>query len=229
MKHGTLTLTGIRELHNTAILVADLKQPPLTPGELWLTLSSDEHARAARFRFPHLRDRFRTGRGMLRVLLAHYCHAEPHELTFSFTGNGKPVLRDYPSVAFNVSHSGDLFAAAVGGPDPVGIDVESIRPMHDLQSLTRRFFALPEYNAIESLDEADRLLAFFRCWTRKEAYLKALGEGLSKGLSTFHVSCGPEQTSRVFDASSPQQWLSHQFEPAPGYVGALAVINRKPG
>ncbi|MDQ6677728.1 MAG: 4'-phosphopantetheinyl transferase superfamily protein [Acidobacteriota bacterium] len=226
---GTLKLTGIRDLHNVSVLVADLTRPPLSAAELWQTLSPDEHARAERFRFPHLRDRFRTGRGLLRVLVAQYCKADARELAFSYTAMGKPILPTCLDFSFNVSHSGDLFAAAVSRWGPVGIDIESIRPMHDLQSLARRFFALPEYTAIEGLDEAGRPLAFFRCWTRKEAYLKARGDGLSKGLSTFHVSCGEEETSPICDASNLEQWVSHAFEPAPGYVGALAVISREPG
>ena len=203
----------------------DLLNPPFPAEELALLLSTDELARVARFRFPHLQERFRIGRGMLRHLLAKAGNMPAERLCFAYSAEGKPM---FPGMHFNVSHSGDLWACAISRNSPVGLDIEQVRPMADYEALALRFFSSAEYQAIALLPEPKRRAAFFRCWTRKESYIKGLGEGLSRGLATFTVSCGQEEISLVEDTMSSEQWIVESFVPAPGYAGALAtqVITR---
>ena len=206
--------------HSIELTVIDLRRPPMDADELAQFLSPDEAARADRFVFPDLRLRFRIGRGMLRVILGKACGLSPGDLCFDYSPHGKPSL---PGIHFNASHSGDLWACAVGGDQQIGLDIEQIRPMRDQEAIARRFFAPVECDAIVQYPAEERPKAFFRCWTRKEAYIKALGDGLSRGLSTFHVSCDEREVSPVHDTLSEEQWSLKSFVPAVGYAGALAT------
>ena len=210
-------------LHNTQITVVDLSQPPHPEAELAEFLSPDERQRAGRFRFPHLQQRFRTGRGMLRLLLGRACGAPPTQFCFHYSPQGKPSLPDYPAMHFNVSHSGDLWACAISHGAPVGLDIEQVRPLEDCEGIARRFFTAGECEALHRLGPEAGHDAFLRCWTRKEAYIKALGEGLSRGLATFEVACGEAEISSIRDTFSADPWFVRSFTPAAGYVGALAL------
>ena len=206
--------------HPIELTVIDLRNPPIDEDHLARFLSPDELQRAARFRFANLQERFRIGRGMLRVILGKACGSPPGDLCFDYSPQGKPSL---PGLHFNASHSGDLWACAVGGDHPIGLDIERIRPMPDHEAIARRFFAPIEWEAIIQYPPEERANAFFRCWTRKEAYIKALGDGLSRGLSTFHVSCDVREVSPVHDTLSSDKWSLKSFVPAEGYAGALAT------
>jgi len=220
-------LAGIEEQHKQGgaiqLTVIDLRTPPVAPDLLAEFLSADERERAGRFRFPHLRERFRNGRGMLRHLLAQICGIAPEDLDFAYSEKGKPSLPEFSELEFNVSHSGDLWACATGWGAPLGIDIEQIRPMPDCELIARRFFAPSECSALSCFPEPGKPAAFFRCWTRKEAYIKALGDGLSRDLGSFTVSFVDEEFSQVRDFVTAEQWQVRSFEPAPGYAGALVT------
>jgi 4'-phosphopantetheinyl transferase len=154
-------------------------------------LSADEQARAARFQFLHLARAFTLSRGVLRILLARYLRVDPAGLLLEYGPNGKPHLPASPPLEFNLSHSGGLATFAFTSGCPVGIDVEHIRPMPDLAAIAHRFFSREEAADLAALPHDQRELAFFLCWTRKEAYVKAVGGGLSAPLDQFRVSVDP--------------------------------------
>lgn len=192
-------------------------------------LSRDERTRAEGFVFEDDRRRYELGRGTLRRILASYLRCTPEEIRFGYGEHGKPRLIDLAqgnSLEFNVSGSGDIAAFAVTLGHPVGIDIELLRPEKD-DSFVERFFAPAEWRTYSQLCPEEKSEAFYRAWTRKEAYLKATGAGLSRSLASFEVSLGPgEPTGLINDqvpAKEPGRWTFFDFEPAPNYVGSLVV------
>jgi 4'-phosphopantetheinyl transferase len=189
-------------------------------------LSPDEGERASRFRFEHLRSDFTLSRGILRLLLGHYLAAEPGRIRFEYGQQGKPAVADpASSLVFNLSHSGAFAAYAFAVECTVGLDVEEVRPMHDAESIVRRFFSPEECQEWLDIPASERDEAFFRCWTRKEAYIKAIGDGLSMPLNSFSVSVQSGKAESLVRSAgeSYTTWLLHSLQPAEGYVGALAV------
>lgn len=193
-----------------------LDQHPAVVRLLWGMLSGDERARAAQFRFARDRDRFTVAHAALRSILSGYLRIAPSSVRFRTSVYGKPVIDGDPVLRFNLSHSGDLALCAIAGEREVGVDVEQIRSDLEWEGLARRFFSTDEVAALEALDPGDRLEGFLRCWTRKEAYLKARGEGLSLSLDSFTVLPAPEP-------SIAERWQIVDLTPAPAYVAALAV------
>jgi 4'-phosphopantetheinyl transferase len=194
-------------------------------------LSVDEMVRARRFRFARDRRRFVVARAVLRILLARYTSTAPTALHFTYGRFGKPELAEPASdLRFSVSHSADVAVYAITRGEAVGVDVETVRRHPDAESLARRFFSPQECAALESVGERDRAQAFFNCWTRKEAYLKALGTGLSSPLDRFEVSLAPNQPAALRrvadDPREAERWSLFGFEPEPGAVGAAAVRRR---
>ncbi len=190
------------------------------------TLSLDEHHRAERFSFASLKRSYALSRGGLRILLAHYLGCPPHEVELICGPKGKPALRDSSRVRFNASHSGQmaLYAFTVGCD--LGIDVEQLRKLADPESIAARYFSTAEASELLSLNPDERGLAFFRCWTRKEAYVKAIGDGLTIPLNCFEVTLLPGTPARFVqlagDKGTASDWTLDHLEPAPGYLGALA-------
>ena len=150
-------------------------------------LSPAERARAERFVREADRWRFVISHGALRSILGDYLGLPAAALVFGSLGSGKPFLVSAPEVHFNLSHSAEFAVVAVART-PVGIDIEQIHPFEDESDIASRSFSTAECDALKSLTEAERLSAFFRCWTRKEAYVKARGDGLSIPLDSFSVS-----------------------------------------
>jgi 4'-phosphopantetheinyl transferase len=196
-------------------------------------LSPDEQARAARFAFAPLRQRFTAGRAVLRWLLGAYLGIDPATLTFSYGERGKPALEPGPwphDLAFNLAHSDDvaLFALARGGR--VGVDVERIRGDVADAQLAERYFSKREAAELAALSSDQRERAFFQAWTRKEAYLKATGEGLAMPLDQFEVSMDPRAPAALLSingsASQAARWSLHALHPAPDYAAALVVEGR---
>jgi len=194
------------------------------------TLSEDETARAARFHFDRDRDHFIAGRGLLRAVLARYVGGNPSQLKFDYAPKGKPALStSYRShrLEFNVSHSGELILVAVAHDLEVGIDVEQIRPCADYECIAGSFFTQPECETLRNLEEPQKLPAFFRLWTCKEACLKATGEGISEGLGQVEVSFLEGEPALLInvpgDAGSVLNWSLYELAPAPGFIGALAA------
>jgi 4'-phosphopantetheinyl transferase len=175
-----MTLVAVWEVSLTAGAVDELE--PL--------LSADERARARRFAFPRHRAAFVRGRAAVRGILAAYLDVEPAAVRFRYGERGKPELEPRGDLRFNVAHSDELALVAVTRGRDVGVDVERVDRERD-RRVARRFFAASEHAAIEALPERERDLAFLRCWTAKEAYVKALGRGLSLPLDSFEVTVTP--------------------------------------
>jgi 4'-phosphopantetheinyl transferase len=194
---------------------------------LWTTLSPDECERAGRFATAALAARFVAARGALRVLLAARLGRSPASIAFEYGPAGKPAVAGRP-VAFNLSHSGGLAAIAISDAADLllGIDVEELRAVPDLHDIARRFFAPAEYAALAAVEAPLQTEAFLNCWTRKEAYLKALGDGLRAPLDRFEVTLHPGLPPALRridgDAAAAGAWRLHHFAP-PEHVGAVAV------
>ena len=194
------------------------------------TLASDEHHRAARFHFEHDRSRYVVGRSVLRQLLAAYLRTDdPRQVELDYGSHGKPMLSAALAssrLRFNVSHSAALALVAFTRDVEIGVDVERIHDITDLEALMRSCFAVAERDEITRMTQAEeRLQAFFRCWTRKEAILKALGWGLAKELDSFEVTTGldrPRLCSMDGETRAAGSWRLIHLVPAPEFVGAAA-------
>jgi 4'-phosphopantetheinyl transferase len=188
-------------------------------------LSGDEIARSERFCFPHLQTSFVIAHGMLRSVLARYLGRPPAALEFSYNQQGKPRLA-HPGcrLQFNLSHSGTLGACAVAVDCDLGVDIEHIRQMPDLFDIARRFFSPEECADLEAVPLDRREFAFFNCWTRKEAYIKAIGGGLSIPLDSFCVSLIPNEPARLLSncENDAHRWNIQEFDPGAEYRGAVA-------
>lgn len=209
---------------------ASLDPPASVVERLERTLATDERERAGRFRFSRHRSHFIAARGMLRAILGLYLEAEPAALYFQYGPRGKPGLAgdgDDGTLRFNLSHSGELALYAVARGRELGIDVEQIRSDRSDESIARRFFSPSEVEALLALPEGERRDAFFRCWTRKEAYIKARGDGLSLALDQFDVSLAPGEPATLLrtrqDAADAARWSLRDLPAGPGYAAALAV------
>jgi 4'-phosphopantetheinyl transferase len=191
----------------------------------WNDLSADERTRAGRFRFEELRQRYILSRGALRALLGYYTRCKRKDLVLSYGPKGKPFLPACARLQFNTSHSANLALYAFAPGTELGVDIEQIRPFDGLESIASRFFCVREISDLLSLSPESRVPAFFRCWTRKEAYIKAAGDGLSLSLDAFQVTLLSQDQPLLASTQSTWNncaWVLHHLDPAPGYVGALA-------
>jgi 4'-phosphopantetheinyl transferase len=222
--------------------------PQLVPGKnevhLWLAavpdcigqlpkleklLTPEERERACRFVFVRDRERYTVARGVLRDLLARYLGSQ--EFTIGANAHGKPRLESPGSdLEFNVSHSRDLALFGFTRGTAIGVDVEWIRPDFATAEIARRFFAKDEASALEALPESERVRGFFDCWSRKEAYIKARGVGLSLGLSTFAVTLSPGEPVALVrvdtDPEAPKRWTLLNLEAGSDYCAAAAFEAR---
>jgi 4'-phosphopantetheinyl transferase len=193
-------------------------------------LSADELARASRFHFPKDRRRFIVARGVLRSLLGLYLGLEPRQLCFCYGAYGKPALVPTSGEAglrFNVSHSHELALYAVTYGREIGVDIEYIRTNVSCEEIAERFFSSRERALLRTLPAPLKYDAFFHCWTRKEAYIKARGEGLSLPLDQFDVAFAPGEPAALLATRwAPREasrWVLRELTPGPGYAAALAV------
>ena len=191
-------------------------------------LSQDECERAARFHFERDARKFTVTRGSTRSILADYLRQTPRDLRFEYSQHGKPSLHDSSSdLRFSVSHSGDFALVAVSRELEIGVDIEKIREDIETDKLSERFFSQAERAAILSLAPERRIPSFFRCWTCKEAFLKAQGIGLSRSLDSFDVEVDPDQPARLLatrpNQSEAREWILYDVETPSGYAAALAV------
>lgn len=196
-------------------------------------LSSDESARAARFHFDADRQRYITTRAWLRMLLASYLQTDAKQLSFSYSKKEKPLLApayDHSGITFNISHSGEIALLAFARQREIGVDVEQVRENRDLEAIARRFFSANEQTQLFALPAAERPAAFYRCWTRKEAYIKAVGDGLSLPLSQFDVALAHGNNDALLatrpDASEAAKWRLREVSPGPGYAAAVCAHGR---
>jgi 4'-phosphopantetheinyl transferase len=193
-------------------------------------LTDDERVRADRFHAERHRHRFIACRAQVRQLLAGYLKERPEKIDFRLGSQGKPALGapwSSSGIHFNVSNSHDMALCAIALQCELGVDIEHVREGRDHEGLAARFFAPQEIDALRALSADRRTAAFFNCWTRKEAVLKAVGIGIAFPLDRLVVTLAPSDPARVvaFDgtpAAAADWWLEH-LEPAPGYVGALAA------
>lgn len=191
-------------------------------------LVEDERERAARFHFERDRNQYIAGRGMLRILLGRYLNRSPSKIEISYSDYNRPFLPNN-KLQFNLAHSGDLVLFAFCLHDDVGVDVEAERDLSDALAIARRFFSPGERDTLQSLPQAQQIPAFFRCWSRKEAFIKAVGEGLSYPLDAFDVTLAPSQAARLLtirgSAAEAGKWSLFSLALPQGYYGAVAVKN----
>lgn len=225
MTPGRFPLLG-REIHIWTLRMSAVAGM----GALEDVLSSDEKYRAAQFHCGKSRQSFIIRRGILRRLLGRYIGLHPADVRFSYSAKGKPALATPPCVEFNTTHSSGLAAFAFTLGCPVGIDLELMSTTSEMADVGEHFFCEEEKAEIYSLPVSQRRLAFYLCWTRKEAYLKATGEGLSVPLDTCYVSALPERSVQLLqlrgENSKSRTWALHSFRMADTHVAALAYSDR---
>ncbi len=200
--------------------------------DLSALLSPEEDDRRTQLRFEGNRQDFVFARGMLRTLLAAYLETDPRGLRFQYSEHGKPSLAGSDAeneLQFNLSHTQGAVLLAICRRRAIGVDIERVREDFSVQEIAERFFSLAERQALMRLPEAERRPAFFRCWTRKEAFLKARGHGLSFPLDRFDVSIGADETEvRLTTRPDPmeaQDWQILQAPAPEGYAAAVALAS----
>ncbi len=208
---------------------ADLNLPEARVAAFWAFLSEDERERAERFHFERDKVRFVVARGILRKLLGDYQGVAPEQVRFRYNKYGKPVLAQEREgdMRFNLSHAHDKAVFVFTRAAAVGVDVEYTGKELDVEGIAQRFFAVAEYQVLQSLPPAQKRQAFFTAWVRKEAVLKALGQGLSYSLAKVEVTMLPEQPVQILalhdEAQDAAEWSLFALKPGEGYAGALAV------
>jgi 4'-phosphopantetheinyl transferase len=190
-------------------------------------LNEEEQRRAARFHFQRDRTRFLASRAILRRILARYLDTTPEGIHFGYAPGGKPFLLEHRDLHFNLSHAEDLLVVGVARDRPLGVDVERVPCDDVVDSVSRLACSPPERRAFQSLAAAEGRRFFARLWTRKEAYMKADGQGMSLRLDHIDVSTSPYRM-RLLDDSCDQwlesaQWTLRSFSVRPGYAAALAA------
>jgi 4'-phosphopantetheinyl transferase len=220
-------MLGDNEVH---VWRASLELPSSQVEKLQRNLSEEELERAERFHFQRHRDHFIVARGLLRTILGRYLKVEPGRLLFQYGPKGKPELAGDTSrraLCFNLSHSHGLALYGVTRDREIGVDVERIRPDVAGEKIAERFFSPQEAATLRELPAHVRQEAFYTCWTRKEAYLKAIGEGITLRLDQFEVSVTPGEPAVLLsingDSKEASSWCLKGLDPGPGFVGALAV------
>ena len=208
----------------------ELDQPEDVRVAFWQTLTEEEQNRANRFYFDHDRHHFIVARGVLRQLLANYLGILPTDVIFAYGHNGKPLLDERlrengRNLEFNLSHAKGVGLIGFSWNRVLGVDVEQIRPLNDGPDIAKRFFSEWENNIFFSLPEDQYPQAFFNCWTRKEAFIKAIGDGLTYPLDKFDVTLAPGEPAKLLRVEGSQEKASHwrliSFVPKENYVGAL--------
>lgn len=193
-------------------------------------LDPDERERAGRFRFDKHRRQFVVGRGALRTLLGGYLGIRPQDVRFTYGHRGKPFLappQDAGGLFFNLTNSDELALVGFISGVEIGVDVEYMRSMPDCEQIAERYFSDAERRVLRGIPRPLKEEAFFNCWTRKEAYLKAVGEGLAAPLDSFAVTLAPGEPPCMLtlegDAERASRWFFHHLRPAEDYLGAVAV------
>ena len=193
-------------------------------------LSPDEKIRALRFFKPEDREQFVIRRGLLRYILGGYTGSHPSQIQFDHEGNGKPFFPPKPNgrpLSFSLSHANGVAVYAVADCGDVGIDIEQVRDMPDWPDIVQEHFSDREQAVLRTIPESQRLEAFYRGWTRKEAYLKATGQGIGDGLRQIEVSLEPDKPAEIYciegSTASVTEWTLTDLPTFPGFIGALAV------
>lgn len=194
------------------------------------TLSTDEQTKAEHFHFPKGRSQFIVSRGALRAILSRYLHINPSLLRFEYNPYGKPSLiiaQSGDTLRFNLSHSHELGLIAITKNRDIGVDIERINPKFPCLEIAEKFFSPLENTVLRSLSAHLQNQAFFTCWTRKEAYIKAVGKGLSIPLDQFDVTLAPGEPAALLNIEqNPEEasrWSLIELIPSSDMVGAVAV------
>jgi 4'-phosphopantetheinyl transferase len=222
------SLKAVRDEVHVWLLTLD--QSPSYVRSLLTILSEDEQDRANRFHFQKDHDHYVVARATLRIILGRYLGAGPNLLRFSYTYYGKPSLEkefEGESLRFNLSHSHGLALLAVTRGRELGVDIEWIRAGIADEEIAERFFSEKEVRVLRGLPKDLQDQAFFNCWTRKEAYIKAKGEGLSMPLAIFDVSLAPGEPAALLetrgDPLESARWSLRELITAPDFAAAIAV------
>ena len=219
---------GEKEIHLWSVSLAP---SPSEVAALRPLLSADEIERVERYRFDHLKRRGVVRRGRLRQLVGAYSGRDPKAVRFDYGEKGKPVLANAGGLEFNLTDSEDLAVYAFTRHCEIGVDVEMLRPMPDADSIAVSFFAAAERDVLAGVGEEEKSRAFFNCWTRKEAYIKAIGEGLSEPLDNFCVTLWPTEPCHFLHIGGSEDeaklWSLDHFVSAPESVGAVALRSKE--
>ncbi|MCT7951979.1 4'-phosphopantetheinyl transferase superfamily protein [Ancylothrix sp. C2] len=206
---------------------AFLNQPAAQIQQLSQTLSADEIARANRFHFEKDRNNFIVSRGTLRIILSRYLNLPPQNLKFTYSKQGKPALHTETQICFNLSHSHQLALYAITLNKEIGIDVEFVRPITEAENIVKNYFSDKESALFNTISIAHQTEAFFNAWTRKEAYLKATGQGLIQPLNEIEVSITPGEPAKLLSISGDTQkagrWTLTHLIPHPSYIACVAI------
>ncbi|HET9627763.1 MAG TPA: 4'-phosphopantetheinyl transferase superfamily protein [Kofleriaceae bacterium] len=210
---------------------------PLVPSHaevaaLGETLSADERTRAAKFYFERDRRAFTVARGALRTVLGRYLGVPAAAIGFAYRARGKPYLATPGDrgLAFNLSHSGGFALIAVARQRELGVDVEQRRAIDDLVALAETSFSPREFEVFRALPRAQHVEAFFTCWSRKEAFIKATGEGVAQ-LADFDVTLRPGEPAQILwirDTPAPHPWALHELPAIADHAAALVVARGAP-
>jgi 4'-phosphopantetheinyl transferase len=220
-----------KEVH---VWAASLEITPETSEKFSGFLCASEKERARRFKFDVHRNRFIAGRGLLRKMLGRYLNCEPSKLEFAYSAQGKPELLGEFSKSgfhFNLAHSENAALFAITRIGQIGIDIEHVRAVKNVDDLVARFFCARENKSFQKISDEEKPAAFFNLWTRKEAILKATGEGITRSLNLVEVSFLPGEPARLVsvsgDSEKATRWILRDLSPAPGFAGALAIQARE--
>lgn len=210
----------------------DLEQPDDVVQQFRATLENDETSRADRFHFEKDRRAFTVSRGFLRHVIGRYLKTKPAAVRFAYGPYGKPALdgeHKNSSLRFNMSHSRAVGLVAVTEARELGVDVEYIRADFASEEIARRFFSPSEVEAFNALPQEQQVAAFFRCWTRKEAYIKAIGRGLSQPLDGFDVTLAPDLPPALLraDEDDASRWSLNDIDVEKDYAAALVVEGQR--
>ena len=219
---------GMGQIH---VWRADLSMAAQAADNLEPLLADGERERAVRYPRQEDRRRFIAARAILRQVLAHYIGNRPENLSFVYGEHGKPALAGdlgHERLEFNMSHSGEMALYAVARSRRVGVDIEYPRPKVNYMRIAERFFSIEEFEELTALPTEAQYAAFYRCWTHKEAYVKARGDGIAAGLGTFSVSL--EECSKLLRSDDGpdeiDRWRFLALEPGGQYVAALCVAGQ---
>ena len=191
----------------------------------WKVLSEEERQRAEAFKFVKDKIKYIACRGALRQLMGHYLKTPANEISIEYVKNGKPHHNS--NLEFNVSHSRDMAVIGFTYDTILGIDIEFIHRKIEFHQIARRFFSTNESDIVINAPRESMHQYFYNCWTRKEAFIKALGDGLSFPLDQFEVTCAPDEVPKLmstkWDETEVEKWSLWAFEKSKDYVGALAI------
>jgi 4'-phosphopantetheinyl transferase len=231
-KRGLASIVAALGADDGHVWRASLDQPAGAIARLARLLSKDEYQRAERFHRPADRRRFIAGRGILRKIISSYLSLAPDEAQFVYNKYGKPSVltnQDRNALRFNLSHSNGMALYAVTRGRRIGIDIEYMREDFATLEVAERYFSKDEFEALERVPINQRTEAFFNCWSRKEAYIKAIGMGVSYPLDGFTVSLAPEAAPALLrvdaDATEAARWKMYKLDAAEGYAAALIIEN----